>query len=399
MVRVKERQIAIVQYLVDVAEQADVLHQLVLLAGFGRVAGLGVQVSQFGHIHGHGHDRDGALVELDGFSVAALIAAKLSQPGQSTIIAGMNVERGEVGIVGCSNIARLRLVFAQFVVEPGEILRGQASFGSSRYRALHQVDCARGIAGDESQIRGAAVAHIDIARLRSRFTGDVEARISNRGSFVLTHIRIGIAHNGKGGEIAGAQGQRFLGIGDGIAEAMLAHAHFRHGGVGGIGRKIRTVEVERLIQRLLRQLKVFHVAGLPGALEKGRAQRRNKQPDLWGCPEPGSAWFDDALGAGGVRNQQRGRHRREHHWRDGWRGYRRFDAVVMLKRWRRGRGGGFRWRVNSTHACPVLHRLRIAGEKFVGTLQHLAGGIQLAHADLDGCDVVGDGGQLAGLAG
>ena len=64
-----------------------------------------------------------------------------------------------------SNIARLKLVFAQLVVEPGEIFRGQASFGPSRYRALHQADRPRCIAGDEFKIRGAAVAHINIARL------------------------------------------------------------------------------------------------------------------------------------------------------------------------------------------------------------------------------------------
>ena len=78
------------------------------------------------------------------------------------------------------------------------------------------------------------------------------------------------------------------------------------------------------------------------------------------------------------------------------------EAIAVqaaLRRCRRGRGNDLRCRVTNTNTCPVLERLRIAWEKFVGTLQHLAGGIQLTHADLDGGDAVGDRGQLTGLAG
>ena len=109
----------------------------------------------------------------------------------------MDVERGQVGIVGCTNIAGLQLILAQFVVEPGKVFRRQPGFGPRCYRALHQADRSRCIAGDEFEIRGAAVAHINIARLRSRFAGDVEPRISDGSSFILTHIRVSIAHNGE----------------------------------------------------------------------------------------------------------------------------------------------------------------------------------------------------------
>jgi hypothetical protein len=124
VVRVKEREIAIVQHLVNVAEHPNVFHQLILLLRFGEVAGPGIQVSQFGHVHRHGHNGDGALVQLDGFGVAALAAPELPQPGQSAIVAGVNVEGVEIGIVGCGRIARLELVLAQFEVEPGKIFRG-----------------------------------------------------------------------------------------------------------------------------------------------------------------------------------------------------------------------------------------------------------------------------------
>ena len=68
--------------------------------------------------------------------------------------------------------------------------------------------------------------------------------------------------------------KRFLRIGDGIAEAMLAHADFRHGRISRLRGKIRIVQRERFIQRLLRQLKVFHIARFPGALKKGGSQGR-----------------------------------------------------------------------------------------------------------------------------
>ena len=180
---------------------------------------------------------------------------------------------------------------------------------------------------------------------------------------------------------------------------MLAHAHLRHGGVGGSAEKSALFRSSDLLQRLLRQLKIFHVAGLSGALEKRGAQSRVSSRILGIALHPALHGLIDALGTGGARNQQRGRHRREHNRRDGCRGYGSRRVIGCEATVGSGRGAGFACRVNDTHARPVLERLRIAGKKFVGTLQHLAGGIQLAHVDLDGCDAVGDRGQLAGLAG
>ena len=110
---------------------------------------LAIQVSQLRDKDGHGHNRDGALIELDGFGVAALVAAQFAQPGQRAIIARVDVQRGNIGAVRGCNIARLRLVFAQLKVEPGEVFRGQAGFCPGRDRALHQADRPRRIAGDK----------------------------------------------------------------------------------------------------------------------------------------------------------------------------------------------------------------------------------------------------------
>jgi hypothetical protein len=124
VVRVEERQVTIVQDLVDVPQHPDVFHQPVLFFGFSGVAGLIVYVSQFRHKHGHRHDSDGALVELDRFVVTALGSAQLAQPRHGAVVARMNIERRQVSMVSCSNITRLKLILAQFVVEPGEIFRG-----------------------------------------------------------------------------------------------------------------------------------------------------------------------------------------------------------------------------------------------------------------------------------
>ena len=140
------------------------------------------------------------------------------------------------------------------------------------------------------------------------FAGNVEPRIGDGRSFVLAHIRVSVAHNGKRGELAGTQSERFLSIGNGIAEAMLAHANLRHGGVGCVGSKIGVVEVKRLIQCLLRQLKIFHIASLSGALEKCGAQGGIGSRIFRAALRPALHGLNNALSTGSVGHKQRGRH-------------------------------------------------------------------------------------------
>src|SRR6202041_4179523 len=97
------------------------------------------------------------LIKLDGFGVASVGSAQLSQSGQSAIISGMDIERGQVRIVSRRSIPRLKLILSQFVVEPGKVLRGQPGFRPGRDRVLHQADRAGGVAGNKPEIRGTAV--------------------------------------------------------------------------------------------------------------------------------------------------------------------------------------------------------------------------------------------------
>ncbi len=95
-----------------------------MLPGLCGIAGFAVDVSEFRHKHGHRDNGDRALVELDGFLVAALGSAQFTQPSHRAVVTGMDVERREISMVGCCHIAGLKFILAEFVVEPGEILRG-----------------------------------------------------------------------------------------------------------------------------------------------------------------------------------------------------------------------------------------------------------------------------------
>ncbi len=181
---------------------------------------------------------------------------------------------------------------------------------------------------------------------------------------------------------------------------MLAHADFRHGRISRLRGKVRVVQGERFIQRLLGQLKVFHIARFPGALKECGSQGRVRSRILGIALHPGLHGLNHALGAGGAGDQQGGRHGREDHWRDGCRGHGLFDTrpALGLRRRRRVRGLCHR-RAKRAHASAVGGCLRIPRKEFVGALQHPAGRVQFSGFDVNGCDVICDGGKLGSFVG
>src|SRR6185437_4549419 len=105
MIRVEERQIAVVQDLVDMTQQTYVFDEVVLLLRFLSISGPGVQVSQFSYIDRHGHDGNCAFVKGDCFRVPSLACAHFAQTCERAVVTGMDGERSEIGAVSGSSIA------------------------------------------------------------------------------------------------------------------------------------------------------------------------------------------------------------------------------------------------------------------------------------------------------
>src|SRR6201998_3262401 len=74
VIGVEDRQVAIVQYLIDAPEQPNVFDLRILLLGLWLISRLGVEVAKLSDEDGHGNDGDRLLVEQDGVSGSAHIS-------------------------------------------------------------------------------------------------------------------------------------------------------------------------------------------------------------------------------------------------------------------------------------------------------------------------------------
>ena len=128
-------------------------------------------------------------------------SAELTQPGQSTIIAGMNVERGQVCRICRSGVTSLRIVLAQLVVQPGKVFTRKLSFESLRDRCLHEADRPGSVTGDEFEIGDPTVSRIRGAR-RKRHVRRRQSAICDASFVVLAHVRVCVADDSEGRDVA-----------------------------------------------------------------------------------------------------------------------------------------------------------------------------------------------------
>src|SRR5580692_7423758 len=149
MVGIEERQITVVDLLVDLTYITDELDQSIFLAGFLRLAEFLVDVAESGSIFGIRHSRKCPLIETGGFPKLALRDADLREPGEGTVIPGESIKRREIGCCGTLQIARLVKFFAELELAPGDILGGHVRFDRRAHRAVHELDGALRIAGYE----------------------------------------------------------------------------------------------------------------------------------------------------------------------------------------------------------------------------------------------------------
>jgi hypothetical protein len=78
MVGVKERQIAIVQRLIDTPKPPDVFDQGVLLLGLFLIAGSCIKIAKLRDEERHRNNRNGLLIENNAFLIPAIVGPELA---------------------------------------------------------------------------------------------------------------------------------------------------------------------------------------------------------------------------------------------------------------------------------------------------------------------------------
>jgi len=124
VVGIEERQVAVVQHLIDVSQQSNVFNQRILLLRVHLVSGLCIKFPSSAMKIGMGTTAI-AFDKAEWPRIAAIVGSQLRQRCEGAIVAGMRFQRGEISRVGRGGVACLCFVFTQFVVQPGEILAGE----------------------------------------------------------------------------------------------------------------------------------------------------------------------------------------------------------------------------------------------------------------------------------
>ena len=125
-----------------------------LFAGLFGLAGGLVQIFERGGVLGQRHGGLCFCVMLDGFGDPAGLRAEFAESGMRGVVSGEELEGALEGLAGLFDAADLQLHVAEIDQAPRDVFR-RAAAGIDGH--LHDLDGARGVAGDEAVVGGAVV--------------------------------------------------------------------------------------------------------------------------------------------------------------------------------------------------------------------------------------------------